>query len=386
MALPLLDGLHATLSWLGRLVACETVSGTASNLPLLGMVEEALRGLGFRIRYTYSPDGRRANLYASHGGDVGGILLSGHTDVVPVAGQEWSRAPFELSREGERVYGRGVCDMKGFLACVLSVLERLDLKALKRPVHVAFTFDEEIGCIGVRSLLEDLRGLGIRPDACVVGEPTGMAVVRAHKGRHALRCRVLGRAAHSSLSGLGVNAAQVACALVAEITEQAGQLAQREVDEDFYVPFSTMAVCRVHAGQAANVIPESAEFDFDLRFLPGVDPDAVLAPIHARAAELQRRMRDKVEASRVDVFRRTAVPALVSRRDEDGIVARLFQAGAGKGSHVAFTTEAGLYQAAGIPTVVCGPGDIAQAHTADEFIAVEQLALCEGVLARLLAQ
>ena len=151
------DCSDAALSWLARLVACETVSGAASNLDLLRRVDGALRGMGFAIRYTYSPDRQCANLYASLGGDVGGVLLSGHTDVVPVAGQEWSRPPFTLTREGDRVFGRGVCDMKGFLACVLAALERLDRKALRRPVHVAFTFDEEIGCVGVRSLLEDLR-------------------------------------------------------------------------------------------------------------------------------------------------------------------------------------------------------------------------------------
>lgn len=385
MESPIRDCSAAALSWLALLVACETVSGAASNLDLLRRVDGALRGMGFAIRYTYSPDRQRANLYASLGGDVGGVLLSGHTDVVPVAGQEWSRPPFTLTREGDRVFGRGVCDMKGFLACVLAALERLDRKALRRPVHVAFTFDEEIGCVGVRSLLEDLHVFGIRPEACVVGEPTGMRVVRAHKGRHALRCAVVGRAEHSSLSGIGVNAAEVACALVAEIARQADQLAQGEGDADFYVPYSTLAVCRVQAGQATNVIPERAEFDFDLRFLPSADPDAVLAPIHAHAADLQRRMRARVESSRIEVSRRTAVPALLPTAAEDAIVERLFQAGAARGSHVAFTTEAGLYQAAGIPTVVCGPGDIAQAHTADEFITLAQLALCEDVLARLLA-
>lgn len=374
----------ATLSWLARLVECETVSGTASNLALLDLVANALRNLGFALRYTYSDDRERANLYASHGGEQGGILLSGHTDVVPVSGQDWSRPPFELSREGERVYGRGVCDMKGFLACVLAVLERADLKSLGRPVHVAFTFDEEIGCIGVRSLLEDLCAFGIKPDACIVGEPTGMRVVRGHKGRHALRCTVQGRAEHSSLSGLGVNAAEVACELAAEISAQAAALARSFIDEDFYVPFSTMAVCRFHSGTATNVIPEKAEFDFDLRFLPSAKPDEILAPLYAKADELERRMRGKVDSSRVTLARRTAVPALLPGDDEDPLVAQLFRAGAESGTHVAFTTEGGLYQAAGIPTVICGPGDIAQAHTADEFIAIGQLAVCESVIQRLL--
>ncbi|CAB3664404.1 acetylornithine deacetylase [Achromobacter kerstersii] len=374
----------ATLSWLARLIACETVSGTASNLKLLALVDNALRNLGFALRYTYSDDRERANLFASFGGEVGGILLSGHTDVVPVSGQDWSRPPFELSRERDKVYGRGVCDMKGFLACVLAVLEGTDLQSVGRPIHVAFTFDEEIGCIGVRSLLEDLSTFGIKPDACIVGEPTGMRVVRAHKGRHALRCTVQGRAEHSSLSGLGVNAAEVACELVAEISAQASALAMSTTDEDFYVPFSTMAVCRVHSGTATNVIPEKAEFDFDLRFLPSAKPEDILTPLYLKANELEQRMRSKVDSSRITLARRTAVPALLPRKNEDQLVERLFRAGAELGAHVAFTTEGGLYQSAGIPTVICGPGDIAQAHTADEFIAIEQLAVCESVIQRLL--
>ncbi|WP_249204822.1 acetylornithine deacetylase [Achromobacter sp. Marseille-Q0513] len=386
--MPMLDASTdcsaAALSWLATLIAFPTISGSSSNLDLLRLAEQALRARGFAVRYTYSPDGKRANLYASHGGATGGILLSGHTDVVPVAGQDWSRPSFTLTEDGERLYGRGACDMKGFLACVLAVLQRIDLAALRQPVHVAFTYDEEIGCVGVRGLIKDLAEAGIRPAACIVGEPTRMAVIRAHKGRQAWRCCVQGRAAHSSLSGTGVNAAETACELVADIARQARQLQRDEVDENFLVPYSTMAVCRVHGGTATNVIPEAAEFDFDLRFLPSTDPERALAPVHERAAALQAGMRDREPEARITLERRTAVPALTARPDEDRLVQALFAAGAAGGSHVAFTTEGGLYQAAGIPTVICGPGDIAQAHTADEFVLRSQLAACESVLERVL--
>lgn len=380
-----LDCSSETLAWLESLIACPTVSGSHSNLELLAQAESFLRKIGFAVRYTYSEDRKRANLYASFGGSVGGILLSGHTDVVPVAGQDWTRDPFRLTDEGERLYGRGTCDMKGFLACVLATVGRLGSGRLARPVHIALTYDEEIGCVGVRGLLADLRQQGIQPSACIVGEPTRMEVVRAHKGRHSWRCNVRGRAEHSSLSGTGVNAAETACVLAAEVAAQAQALQSAKRDEGFYVPFSTMAVCRVHSGHASNVIPEEAEFDFDLRFLPGVDPDAVLAPIHQRAGELERTMRHRVPESQVLLMQRTSVPALVPRPDTDMLVEALFQAGAQVGGHVAYTTEGGLYQQAGIPALVCGPGDINQAHTADEYILRSQLGMCESVLERLLA-
>ena len=226
---------------------------------------------------------------------------------------------------------------------------------------------------------------GIQPSACIVGEPTGMSVVRAHKGRHSWRCDVKGRAAHSSLSGTGVNAAETACLLAAEVAMQARGLQTAKRDEGFYVPFSTMAVCRMNSGHATNVIPEEAQFDFDLRFLPGTDPDGILAPIHHRAQELQQTMRAKIPESQVSLMQRTSVPALISRAETNSLVEALFQAGAHSGGHVAFTTEGGLYQQAGIPTVICGPGNIVQAHTADEYILSSQLGLCESVLERLLA-
>lgn len=373
------------LRWLHDLVAYRTVSGSDSNLALLEQVESFLRPLSFDVRYTHSADGKRANLYARLGTErEGGILLSGHTDVVPVAGQNWSKAPFAVTEEDGVLFGRGVCDMKGYLAAVLAVIGRLQKQRIAMPLHLAFTYDEEIGCLGVRDLLVDLAKEGIRPSACIVGEPTGMRVVRAHKGRHSWRCTVVGQAAHSSMSGLGVNAAEVAANLITEISAQARHLQTAHLDEGFYVPYSTMATCRVHSGTATNVIPEEAEFDFDLRYLPGVDPEKVLAPIHKRAISLQDEMKAKVPESRVVVERRTEVPALVPAQNTDAIAERLVLAGGALGGHVAYTTEGGLYQAQGVPTVICGPGDIAQAHTADEFILKSQIGGCEAVLERLL--
>lgn len=374
---------RATARWLRELVRHRTVSGNSSNLELLERVAELLSSLGFELRFTHSEDGRRANLLASLGGSEGGLLLSGHTDVVPVAGQAWTHAPFELTEEADRFYGRGSCDMKGFLAALLAMVERQGPQGLSHPLHIALTYDEEIGCVGVRGLLADLAHAGIRPAACIVGEPTCMLVVRAHKGRHAYRCHVRGRAAHSSLSGLGVNAAEAACALAAEVARQAEVLRSGERDEGFFVPYSTLAVCRLQAGHATNVIPEDAEFDFDLRYLPGTDPETVVAPLQARAARLESEMRARVETAEIRMERRTAVPALVPDEASTPLIQRALLAGATLGQPVAYTTEAGLYRVAGIPTVVCGPGDIAQAHAADEFILKSELALCEEFLTRL---
>lgn len=375
------------LAWLQDLVAHNTISGSQSNLQLLDRIEAFLRALGFSVRRTYSPDRARANLFATLGGTgQGGLLLSGHTDVVPVEGQRWTHAPFELFDDGLRLFGRGTCDMKGFLAAVLAVVGRLGPARMALPLHLAFTYDEEIGCVGVRDLLADLAREGIRPAACIVGEPTRMQVVRAHKGRHAWRCRVQGRAAHSSLSGTGVNAAEVACELVSEIAGQARRLRQTATDDGFYVPYSTLATCRVHAGHAGNVIPEEAEFDFDLRYLPGTDPERTIAPILARARDLSRAMQDMDPDTAVVMARRSAVPALAHDPGTETFVQHLLRAGAPLGAHVAYTTEGGLYQAQGIPTVVCGPGDIAQAHTADEYILKSQLGACESFLETLLTR
>ncbi|HSV82494.1 MAG TPA: acetylornithine deacetylase [Ramlibacter sp.] len=373
-----------TVEWLRKLVGFATVSGSESNLGLLEMAGTALADAGFTARFTRSDDGQRANLFATRGAGSGGLLLSGHTDVVSAAGQQWSRPPFEMTEDAERYYGRGTCDMKGFLAAVLAVATRADCLAPAWPLHIALTYDEEIGCLGVRPMLADLAKAGIRPSACIIGEPTEMRIVRAHKGRHSYRCHVAGLAAHSSLSGTGVNAAEVACALVAQVAQHAAAMKEAEHDSGFKVPYSTLATCRIAAGYASNVIPESAEFDFDLRFLPATDPEAVIEPIRRAVATAQARMRENVAPSRIVLERRTSVPALAPSATAERIAAAALQAGAREGSPASYTTEAGLYQAAGIPTIVCGPGSIEQAHTADEFILKSEVAACETFLRNLL--
>jgi acetylornithine deacetylase len=374
-----------TVDWLRRLIGYQTVSGSDSNAELIEFSAAALQAVGFNIRLTGSPDGQRLNLLASRGEGPGGLLLSGHTDVVPVTGQKWTRPPFELTEDESRFYGRGTCDMKGFVACVLAVLQRSDVN-MQQPLHVALTYDEEVGCIGVRSLLADLAQTGLRPAACIVGEPTGMRVVRAHKGRHAYRFRIVGQAAHSSLSGTGVNASEIAGSLVYELTQSAAVLQQGEQDQGFYIPYSTIATCRISSGQASNVIPEEAEVDFDLRYLPGADPELLMRRVRSAAASLEEWMRVRVSSSAITLIRRTAVPALASSPDGEAVAQAALCAGASSGTPAVYTTEGGLYQAAGVPTIICGPGDIAQAHTSDEFILKSELAACETFLEKLITQ
>ncbi|SDE73210.1 acetylornithine deacetylase [Variovorax sp. CF079] len=372
------------VEWLRKLVGFATVSGSESNLGLLEVARAALEVAGFTARFTRSGDGQRANLFATRGAGPGGLLLSGHTDVVSAEGQQWSRPPFQMTEDAQRFYGRGTCDMKGFLAAVLAVATRAECLAPERPLHVALTYDEEIGCLGVRPMLADLAEAGIRPGACIIGEPTQMRVVRAHKGRHSYRCRVTGHATHSSLSGTGVNAAEVACAMVTQVAQLAAAVKQSEHDAGFAVPHSTLATCRIAAGHASNVIPESAEFDFDLRYLPATDPEAVIDPIRRAVAAAQARMREHVVPSRVVLECRTSVPALAHSAAAERIAAAALRAGAKNGLPASYTTEGGLYQAAGIPTIICGPGSIEQAHTADEFILKSELAACETFLENLL--
>jgi acetylornithine deacetylase len=374
------------VEWLRKLVGFPTVSGSESNLGLLEVAHAALVNAGFTARFTYSEDGQRANLFASRGAGPGGLLLSGHTDVVSAAGQQWCRPPFEMTEDADRFYGRGTCDMKGFLAAVLTVATRAQLGAPTWPLHIALTYDEEIGCLGVRPMLADLAAAGIRPDACIVGEPTGMRIVQAHKGRHSYRCRVMGQASHSSLSGMGVNAAEVACMLVAQVTARAAAVKEGERDDGFDVPYSTLATCRIAAGLASNVIPEAAEFDFDLRYLPCADPEVVIDPIRDLVVRTQAHMRTRVAQSHIELERRTAVPALAASEEGNRIVAIALDAGAMPGLPASYTTEGGLYQAAGIPTIICGPGSIEQAHTADEFILKSELAACEEFLRNLIEQ
>ena len=380
-----------TLAWLDRLIAFDTVS-RHSNLGLIEEVRDALRAQGLTPWLNPNAEGSKANLFctlpAQDGGTQGGIILSGHTDVVPVDGQDWSSDPFKLTDKGDgRLYARGACDMKGFIACALALVPEFLAQPRAKPLHLAFSYDEEIACVGAPFMLAELQARGIRADGCVVGEPTSMKPVVAHKGLNFYRCRVHGKAAHSSLTPQGCNAIEYAARLICHIRDLADAWrAEGPFDDAFDVPYTTITTNQISGGIAPNTLPELCEFSFEFRNLPGLAP----ADVHIRIEryvqdELLPRMQREFAGARIELERGGAAPALDA--SEQAAVTELVRALTADRAvrKVAYGTEAGLFQGIGIPTVLCGPGSIEQAHKVDEYVEVAQLEQCERFL-RWLAQ
>lgn len=371
--------------WLQTLVSFDTTSRN-SNLALITCVHEALAGLGVQAELMHSPDGGKANLFASlpaqGGGTQGGIVLSGHTDVVPVDGQDWDSDPFTLVEHEGRLYGRGSADMKGFIATALALVPEFLAMPRARPLHLALSYDEEVGCVGAPVMIHALKQRGARFDGCVVGEPTGMQVVVAHKGIQLYRCRVHGRAAHSSLTPRGCNAIEHAARLICRIRDLADEFkASGPYDECYDVPFTTMTTNQIHGGIAVNTIPDLCEFAYEFRNLPGMPGAAIQGRIEAYVRdELLPRMQGEYADARIELEARAGAPALEAA--EEAAITQLVRAlTADQGRRkVGYGTEAGLFQDAGIPTVVCGPGSIEQAHKPNEFVELSQLAACERFL------
>ncbi len=363
-----------------------------SNLGLIEWVRDRLQAQGAHCRLSYDSERRKANLFATLGEPdrSGGLVLSGHTDVVPVDGQDWSTDPFEAVLRDGKLFARGACDMKGFIACALDVVPALLNRAGGPPVHLALSYDEEVGCLGVREMLADLAESGIRPAACLVGEPTGMRPVIGHKGRRAMRCCVTGREAHSSLPALGVNAVEYAGRVAAEVQRLArSEAALNAHGLGYDVPWSTLQVSTIRGGVMPNTVPRDCEMTVELRYLPGTDE---LAPLD----RLLQFTQDTLVPEMSQVHREAGIEWTVLNdtpgldlpeqhpllQQVNALLGRQAPAHeSNRGVHrVAYSTEAGLFQRAGIPTVLCGPGDIAQAHRPDEYVALSQLAACERFL------
>lgn len=375
----------AALAWAQRLVRLDTRSDQ-SNLALIELVADHLRALGVPLRLTYDDTRRKANLFATLGeGKPAGVVLSGHTDTVPWDGQAWTRDPLGADLADQRLYGRGSADMKGFIGCVLAQTESLLAADLPFAVHYAFSYDEEVGGFGARAMIADLREAGLGPRICIVGEPTGMLPALAHKGVYRWRCHVRGHAAHSSLTPHAVNAVESAARVIAHIADIAQELRDTEPRQaGFDVPYSTAAVCVVAGGVADNIVPEACRVHYEFRNLPGTETDALQQRVLDCAARLEPAMR-AVDPTTGFAFERIAeMPAFRARPDEPA--ARLAQrlAATDESTLVAFGTEAGLFQRAGMSTVVCGPGSIGQAHQADEYVSLTQLARCEAFVRGLL--
>jgi acetylornithine deacetylase len=375
-----------TRAMLERLIAFDTTSRN-SNLALIHDVRDYLAGHGIQSHLTYDAEGTKANLYATLGPkDRPGIALSGHTDVVPVDGQDWSSDPWTaVEREG-RLYGRGSCDMKGFIAVALAYVPRFLARGLKTPIHLCLSYDEEIGCVGVRGLLDVLAGQPVRPAACIIGEPTEMKVITAHKGKLSMRCRVRGFEAHSALAPRGVNAIDAAARVIARLSDMAGRKAvEGPFDAAYDVTHTTVHTGLIQGGTQLNIVPGACAFEFEFRSLPADDPEALLAEIQAYAhGEVEPAMQAIDPATGFAWEEMSRFPGLEAPPDAEVVSLAKALSGGNVTGKVAFGTEAGLFQQSGIPSVVCGPGSVEQAHKPDEFVSLEQLALCERFMERLL--
>ncbi|WP_438390061.1 acetylornithine deacetylase [Caballeronia sp. DA-9] len=378
--------LDSTLDLLNNLIAFDTRS-SESNLELIEYIQQYLKQHGVESSLVFDETGRKANLYATIGPkDRAGLCLSGHTDVVPAAGQPWTVPPFEMTRGGDRVFGRGTADMKGFIAAVLASVPHFVATCKQVPIHLAFSYDEEVGCRGVRGLLRELAAAPVKPLACIIGEPTSMQVAVAHKGKKAYRCCVKGLAGHSALTHLGVNAVDFAAELVTFLRRtQRGLMQQTTLDHDFDPPYTTIHTGRLNGGIALNVIPDHAQVEFEIRNLPADNADAIVKAIAQYAdTELVETMRETFEQSGIDWEQLVDYPALSDQAAASWL--RDLACAAAEREDVrtlAFGTEGGLFQSIGIPTVVCGPGSIEQGHKADEYVGLEQLSRCLSFLGKL---
>ncbi len=371
---------------LADLIAFDTVSRN-SNLALIDYVRALLAEIGVDSELTHDDAGRKANLYATIGPkDRSGIALSGHTDVVPVDDQTWASDPFELREADGKLYGRGTADMKGFLAAVLAHAPAFANARLSEPVHLCFSYDEEVGCLGVQKLLAPLLRRDVRPRAAIIGEPTGMEVINAHKGKLSMRAEVTGLACHSAYAPDGVNAALAAARLAVKL----GELAARKIthgpfDPAYDVAHTTVHVGVLEGGTALNIVPSSAKLDFEVRNLPDDDPHALVQEaIDYARREIEPAMQAVHAEAGFSFAELSHFPALDTDPGHEVVVLAKALAEKNATGKVAFGTEAGRFKEAGIPAVVCGPGLIAQAHKPDEFVALDQLAACERFLAGLL--
>lgn len=388
-ASPSLAPSTTAVDWITRLIEIDTTSRD-SNLPLIDLVADEIRSLGVEPVLVPNAEGTKANLLATFpaadGSSKGGIVLSGHTDVVPVDGQSWSSDPFVPEVRDGQLYGRGTCDMKGFIGVVMAKLPALAEAKLSEPVHLAFSYDEEVGCVGAISLVDELVARGLAPRACIVGEPTSMRVIRGHKALTLVRVAFHGVAAHSSLTPQGVNAIEHSAQLVRFVRSIADRFkVEGPFDERYDVPFTTATVNEIAGGIAVNTVPAGCELSFEFRSIGAVDADETVELFRAEASRIEAEMQQENPAAHVEVSIGASAPGLETPDGAEVIDLATSWGGELTQDKVAYGTEAGLFHRAGIPTVVCGPGDIAQAHAPDEFVALEQLAQCEGLIDELLA-
>jgi acetylornithine deacetylase len=372
---------------LAQLIAFPSVSDR-SNLDIVAFIEGYLRSEGVESVRIASPEGGKASLFATIGDpSLPGVVLSAHTDVVPADEPGWSTPPFTATSRDGRIYGRGATDMKGFLAVVLAAVPLFRRQDLRTPVHLAFSYDEEVGCKGAPDLVERMLQLAAKPALAIVGEPTGMRVARAHKGKRAWRVVVTGRAGHSALPHRAANAVEVAAAIVARLRDLGRELEHvGPLDRSFVPPWTSVHVGSLHGGGALNLVPDHAVIEFEIRMLPGTDASGLTRRIEAILAEARALLKARAPEADVAVEPMIEYPALDTPVGTAALAAAATLAGdTAPPLTVAFGTEAGIYAAARIPAVVCGPGDIGRAHKADEWIGLDELAAASRMMERLIA-
>ncbi|MDX8447548.1 acetylornithine deacetylase [Mesorhizobium captivum] len=373
---------------LERLLAFPTVSRD-SNLDLIGYAADLLGASGIACEIIPSADGHKANLFATIGpADKPGIMLSGHTDVVPIDGQNWTLPPFAMTARDGKLYGRGAADMKGFVACALAVCVKASKIALRTPLHLALSYDEEVGCLGVRDLIEMLSAAPQRPLLCIVGEPTNMQVATGHKGKLAARAICRGREGHSALAPLALNAIHLGCDFVRVLRDEQERLAREGAcDGDYDVPYTTVHVGKINAGVALNIVPNLCEVDFEIRNVAADDAAGILDRLRIAAARIAADAASIAPEAAIDIEITNTYPGLDTPAASKAVAFVKSLTGANSTMKVAFGTEGGLFSRdLGTPAVVCGPGSMAQGHKPDEFVSVEQLRRCDEMLERLLTR
>lgn len=376
--------IYTPIELLARLVAFDTTSHK-SNLDLIRFVEDYLAQHGIASDLVPTADGSKASLFATIGPTgIPGIGLSGHTDVVPADPAAWTSDPFTLRETSDRLYGRGTTDMKGYLACILAMVPEFKAARLKTPIHIVFSYDEEVGCTGVRPMIAEMGHRLTKPRLVLVGEPTRMAVVDAHKGPVRWSVEIKGRAAHSSMAHLGVNAITYAARLIAELAAIEKELAALPPNPRFEPPYPTLQVTEMTGGIASNIVPPTCRFGFEIRALPGLNVDAIEQRLrHFAETQCLPEMRAKAPETDILIRQTNRVPPFAADPVSDAVALALNLAGQNETRAVSYATEAGLFQGATIPAVVCGPGDISEAHTADEWIEKSEIEACMAFFRRL---
>lgn len=377
-----------TLDILDRLIGFNSISAN-SNLDIISYIDAFLRDRGFEVTHVPDETGQKAGLYAVLGSASGGdgIMLSAHTDVVPVVGQDWSKDPFKLTREDDRLYGRGTTDMKGYVASVMALADRASKTQLNEPLKIAFSYDEEVGCVGVKKMIDRLEPAIGLPRVCFVGEPTEMQVAIGHKGKAALRATCHGQAGHSALAPQFVNALHLATDFVGELRAIQAELSLNGARDTAYdIPYSTVHVGKLSGGTALNIVPDTATIDFEYRHLAADKPDDLLARIFSAAEMVTQKYQDTFAEVKIEVDQYNAYPGLDVAQDNAIVPYAQKLAQTNAVTKVPFGTEAGYFDGLGIPTVVCGPGSMeGQGHKPDEYITLEQLSACDAMMDRILA-